>query len=240
MAQSFTRSANFRGLLSKADCPLALKNCEPMFRKLVNPQLRNTLITDMASFSGCVEENEDVGLPERPMTLIPVGIYNALRTSLSYPPPRHAEMLSHLTVKGAMFTMASKHLGNSCVLVSSADCPPFPAQIHSILRLHTPGAVEAFVAVQRYKPVHVADPYTRYPALRVKIWGREKAKDIEIVSVDDIQCHFAACPILWEGSAVNVVISLSRVCIHPYLDAIYTHLFVGIHLAHLPSDCIYK
>jgi hypothetical protein len=238
MAQSFTRCANFRGLLSKADCPQALKNCEPMFRKLVNPQLRSTLITDMASFSGCVDENEDVGLPEHSMTLIPVDIYNALRTLRSFPLPRRAEMLSHLTIKGVMYTVASKHLGNSCVLISSADCPPFPAQIHSILRLHTPDTVEAFVAVQCYKPVHVADPYTRYPALRAKIWGREMAKDVEIMSVDDIQCHFAACPILWDGSAVNVVISLSRVCIHPYLDAIYTHLFEGIRLVHLPPDCV--
>jgi hypothetical protein len=201
-----------------------------MFRKLVNPQLQSSLITDMASFSGCVEESGDVGLPEHSMTIIPVDIYNALRTLRSFPLPRRAKMLSHLTIKGAMYTVASKHLGNSCVLISSAAYPPFPAQIHSILWLHTPDAVEAFVTVHRYMPVHVDDPYTRYPALRAKIWGREVAKDIEVVSVDDIQCHIAVCPILWDGSAVNVVISLFRVCIHLYLDAIYTHLLEGICL----------
>ena len=50
------------------------------------------------------------------------------------------------------------------------------------------------------------------------------ANDIEIVSPDDIQCHFTACPMVWEGSAVMVVISLSRVCIPPYSHAIYAHL----------------
>ena len=166
MARSFTRCANFRSLLSKADCPQALKNCEPMFCKLSNPQLWNTLITDIGSFSERDDETEDVNIPEH-STLIPVDVYSTLRTSFGFSPPRHAEMLSHLTIKGAVFAVASKHLGNSHVLISSADDSlPIPAQVHSILCIRKSNAIETLIAVLYYKPVQVAvDPYTQYPTL---------------------------------------------------------------------------
>jgi lambda repressor-like predicted transcriptional regulator len=211
MGRSFTRSANLRGLLSKAGCPQALKNCQPIFRKLIDPQLRNTLITDIASFSGHADDESDI--PERQTKPIPPIIYNALRTSLDFLPPHHAEVFTHLTRKGITYAVASRHLGNSCILVLKSQMDrPYPAQIKHILGLQTTDAVETFVVVQRYKPMTVAsDPYIRYPALQAKLWSQELINELEIITPDDIHSHFAACDMVWEGSPVTAVISLFRV-----------------------------
>jgi hypothetical protein len=104
-----------------------------MFLKLVDPQLHNTLITEIASFSGQTEEDDNEETLERP-TVISANIYDALRTSFSVALPRKAEFLSQLTLKGITYTTAKKHLGNSFVLVSQVQKnDPYPAQIQFIL-----------------------------------------------------------------------------------------------------------
>jgi hypothetical protein len=60
IAKSFTRSANLRGLLCKAECPQALQHCEPMFKKLVNPDIRSTLVNDILKFSLLDDDDEDI------------------------------------------------------------------------------------------------------------------------------------------------------------------------------------
>jgi len=182
-----------------------------MFHKLINPQLRNTLITDIASLAG-QQDNDDstVEILTRP-TPVPAHI-NALLISLHMHPPRQADFPSSVTVKGITYTVASKHLGNSCVLVSTnKGGRPYPVQIQSILRVVIQDTIKTLFIVQRYTEASVSfDPYTRYPALCAKMWSRHPCEDLTVVTVDDIQAHFAACPITWRGSDATVVISLSR------------------------------
>lgn len=214
MGRSFTRSANLHSFVSKAGTPQALKNCQPIFRKLIDPQLRNTLITDIASFSG--HADDDPHVPERQSKLIPSVIYKALCTSLTFLPPRHAEVASHLTREGITYAVASRHLGNSRILVLKPQIDiPFPAQIMHILRLQTTNSVETFIAVQRFKPNTVAsDPYLRYPALQTKLWSQELFDELEIITPDDIHSHFASCEMVWDGFPVTAVVSLHRVSIY--------------------------
>jgi hypothetical protein len=107
--------------------------------------------------------------------------------------------------------VASKHLGNSCILVLKPQMEhPYPAQIKHILGLRS--TVEMVIAVQRYKPTTVAsDPFIRYPALQAKLWSQELVSELEIITPDDIHSHFAACEMVWEGYPVTAVISLFRV-----------------------------
>jgi hypothetical protein len=42
MAKSFVRSANHRALVFKSQCPEVIQNCQSMFQKLVDPQLRQS------------------------------------------------------------------------------------------------------------------------------------------------------------------------------------------------------
>ncbi|KAF8802347.1 hypothetical protein BYT27DRAFT_7112567 [Phlegmacium glaucopus] len=47
IARSFIRSANLRALVFKSECPEVIQNCQAIFHKFINPQLRDTLQTDM-------------------------------------------------------------------------------------------------------------------------------------------------------------------------------------------------
>src|ERR1700678_676724 len=62
MAKSFVRSANLRALIFKSECPKIIQNCQPIFQRLVDPQLRDTLQTDMQILSSLTEDG-DVGYP---------------------------------------------------------------------------------------------------------------------------------------------------------------------------------
>ena len=57
MAESYTRSANLRALMLNPECPEVVRNCVPMFKKLVDPERRNTLLTDIHSIR--LEDDDD-------------------------------------------------------------------------------------------------------------------------------------------------------------------------------------
>src|SRR5271156_2396116 len=58
IAKSFVRSANLRALVFKSQCPEIIQNCQPMFQQLVDPQLRDTLQTDMRVLSSLTEDGD--------------------------------------------------------------------------------------------------------------------------------------------------------------------------------------
>src|SRR5271156_216699 len=58
ITKSFVRSANLRALVFKSQCPEVIQNCQPMFQKLVDPQLRDTLQTDMWMLSSLTEDGD--------------------------------------------------------------------------------------------------------------------------------------------------------------------------------------
>jgi hypothetical protein len=129
--------------------------------------------------------------------------------------PTSASMLSQLTVAGLTYSVASKHSGNSCVLLSSPSNAVFlPARIECIVQYVSDddnSSIITLVAVRRFKrPDTASDPFSRYPLLRTQIWSPEVG-DLELHSVNAIHCHFACSTILWEGEKVMVAVSLSRV-----------------------------
>src|SRR5271155_540157 len=46
--------------MSKSECPEALKNCHPVFLKLVNPQVRDTLTTDINALTSLFDDVEEL------------------------------------------------------------------------------------------------------------------------------------------------------------------------------------
>ena len=59
--QSFMNAANLHALVSKSHAPEVIYHCQPIFGKLVNPQIQNTLVTDMLSLA-FTEENDSLTL----------------------------------------------------------------------------------------------------------------------------------------------------------------------------------
>jgi len=221
ISRSFTRSANLRGLLTKTNCPQAIKQCQPMFQKLLNPQVRDTLITDMLSLSTALQDTENAVAVDSSNECnshpIPQSIYEALVTSLRITPPRYADFLSHLTIGGITYTVSSKHLGNSHVLLALNESEDLvPARIDHILQLRIGDAVKTLIVVRRHERSQVpCDPFLRYPIVRAKMWSTQ-LKEFEIVAIDAIRSHYAASHITWDGIPVTVVTSLSRVSILRY------------------------
>jgi hypothetical protein len=214
ISRSYTTAANLRGLVRKSDCPEALKNCEPMFEKLVDPQVRNTLVTDMlsASFGDGDDEDDDAIWSGRDTSDVPSDLFEAFRRTLGFAAPSRARFLSHLTIHGLTYTVSLKHPGNSQVLVR---IPPgadiVPSQISHIFQLTMSNSVKTFIAVRCYSPHPVKyDPFVHFPSLQTQLWGTALGR-LEIITPSDIHSHFAKYNFIWEKKEVTVASSLSRV-----------------------------
>jgi hypothetical protein len=218
IARSFVRSANLRRILEQTGTPAVIRNCKPMFQKLVDPQVRDTLVTDTLSFA--VDDLDDVEVPDymsdttSPLPKIPDSLMTCLHESFDTT-PKCISLLPNLTMKGIVYSASSRHAGNSSVLIHSGRPGVLiPAQIQCFVQLILPDNINTpvmFVAARQYLPVNVKrDLFSTYPFLRAKLWSRE-LDSLRLYTPESIESHFAHCPMEWEEQQVMAVISLSRV-----------------------------
>jgi hypothetical protein len=227
ISRSFVRSTALKNLIHKTGAPEVIQNCESIFRKFVDPQIRNTLLTDMMSLSAteALDSTDDQELLQ-PMQLksvssLPSPLKDSIRQHFGSL-PASASILSHLTIAGITYSAVSKHIGNSYVLLNSTSQAAFlPVQIQYIVQLNFKGEISTFIVVQRFKQHNTQfDPFSHYPLLRTQLWSPELGA-LELHPIEDIQCHFACSTMLWEGKKVLVVVSLSRVCFHSISFRLY-------------------
>jgi len=218
IARSFVRSANLRRILEQTGTPEVIQNCKPIFQKLLDPQVRGTLVTDLLSFAMDdldVEEVSDyVSDTTSPLPEIPDSLMTCLHESFGET-PKCISLLPNLTVKGIIYSAASRHVGNSSVLIHSGRPGVLiPAQIQCFVQLVLPDNINTpvtFVAAQRYLPANVKrDPFSAYPFLRAELWSRE-LDSLGLYTPESIESHFAHYPMKWEERQVMAIISLSRV-----------------------------
>ena len=213
IARAYTRSANLRALLLKSGCPEVIRHSKVFFDKLLDPQVRGSLVTDIHTLSPVEETGLDSleDLDEQTARPIPAEIRNAIN-SVNLTVPSRATLETYITIHGLKFAIASKHPGNSCAMVSSGSGSPQPAQIVYILKFDTLGMPLTYLAVRRYKHANIAyDPFSKYPALQTKLWDSYLA-DVEIIRTSQVLSHFACLPVRLGNRSFNAVISLSRVC----------------------------
>lgn len=214
ISRSFVRSTALKNIILKTGTPEVIKNCEPIFRKFINPQTRSTLLTDIISFSAteALDSTDDEELPPlhlKSASQLPDPLKNCMRKHFGSL-PTSASALSQLTVAGLTYSVASKHSGNSCVLLGSLS-NTVPARIEHIVQFVSDNDVITLVAARRFtKHDSLSDPFSGYPLLRTQIWCPEPGS-LELHPVDAIQCHFACSTMLWKGVEVMVAVSLSRV-----------------------------
>jgi hypothetical protein len=211
IARAYVRSANLRALLLKSGCPEVVQHCKDFFDELLNPQARNSL-TDIHSISATEEAETNVfEVPDEQIARpIPAEIRNALN-SASLNLPSRAILKSYITINGLKFAVASRHPGNSCILMSSESGGLQPAQLVYILEFRTLKIPSTYLAVRRYKPANIShDPFSKCSALRAKLWDTHLA-DIEMITTSRVFSHFACLPIQLGKQSFNAVLSLSRV-----------------------------
>lgn len=191
-----------------------------MFDRLVTPQVRNTLVTDMLSLG---EDKSKAGVVRPtgfgPMRRIPDDIREALEAQ-NVEVPANAYFPSRVTIKGITYAIRSIHEGNSNIIIDSITKTPVPFSIVNFVT-YPGGDVEGktmgptYAILRRYLPARVDyDPYKEFPHLRAAIWSKSLSETLEAVEYDMLETHFAKCVIPWEGREVAVVISLSKVTTH--------------------------
>jgi hypothetical protein len=220
MAKSFVRSANLRALVFKSQCPEVIQNCQSMFQKLVDPQLRHTLQTDMQVLSSLTEgghddtDDEDImNWDDQTTRPIPRDLQIAL-TRFHSKSIRMAQFLPNVKINGLVYTPTSKHEGNSCVLLkpeSQRDRNLVPARIQTIFRIPLLESVQTLIAIRRHQPSQLPhDPFSQFPVLRARLWGAQLG-DLEIIQLDQVFSHFACLPMEGDFKDHIATASLSRV-----------------------------
>jgi hypothetical protein len=218
MALAYTRSANLRALSFKAGCPEAILNCQPFFEKLVNPQIRNTLITDMHTTLPMPLDDDDdesnVVWNDRTTKVLPEDL-NA-RLSLLLPNchfDRKAQFLQNIRINGLTYSTAAKHAGNSCILFKAREDPNVitPGRIIQIIQILVSDSVQTYIAVRQHAQFNgIDDPYAHFPVLKARLY-EACLNDLQIISLDQIVSHFACLPIQHDGRDLVVVASLHRI-----------------------------
>ena len=153
-----------------------------------------------------------------PLPNIPDSLLTCLRESFGET-PKSISLLPNLTMKGIVYSAASRHTGNSSVLIHSGRPGVLiPAQIQYFVQLVLPDNINSlvtFVAARRYLPANVKqDPFSTYPFLRAELWSREldsESESLGLYTPECIESHFAYLPMEWEERQVMAIISLSRV-----------------------------
>jgi hypothetical protein len=194
-----------------------------MFQKLVECQVRGTLVTDMLSFAisdldgddGAEGANHSSERRQTPDSKITNSLRTCLLETFDGAWPNSVSLLSNLTMKGITYSAASRHPGNSSILLHSEQQGVLiPARIEHFVQLVLPDNINApvtFVAVRRYQPANINhDPFSTFPFLRAQLWSRE-LDSLKLYTLESIESHFAYCPMEWEDQQVMAVISLSRV-----------------------------
>ena len=193
----------------KEGCPPAIKNCTRHFSKLIDPQVRNTLLTDIARFLSLEEEADDpVDLTGR-MSIIAEGPYKALQSHFhgAQGTPRGAKVLNCYTLNYLTFSTFIRHKGNSFILVCRPSLPSIPARIDTILQISTE---ETYFVVRFFLKSILEDPFENYPVLQSSLWSQDLGQ-LVIVKPQDVESHFAGLSFEWHGANCLAVMSLSRV-----------------------------
>jgi len=137
----------------------------------------------------------------------------------TYGRPMPARLLSHLNINGITYSSSSFHLGNASILLKSpAPNRYLPARIDYIAQVLFDDTDDrhmiTFIAARRYQAASIKnDPFRLFPFLQAQLWSNN-LDPLELYPLNAIECHFAQTPILWEGSQMFVMSSLSRVCIY--------------------------
>jgi len=213
ISMTYVKSANLHSLLIRNACPPAIQNCQAAFTKLIDPEVRNTLLTDVTAFIAHVTPEAAADDPEPQLkdgiSFISEPSHNALRTYFgSSFIPRTAKTMTTFTMRTLTYSTFSRHKGNSSVIVKNTLSQSLvPAQIEDIIQTSNN---DVLFAICHYRHQFTASPFDNWPLLQTSLWGLEMGSLVVVLSCD-VVCHFASLPFQWEGQEQLAVISLARV-----------------------------
>jgi hypothetical protein len=215
MSLSFNKSAGLRALMLKDGCPQAIQNCGNFLAKLVEPKVRNTLLTDMSRVIFYEDDDDDDSsdddednYPLGRQVPIPEGPYRALQTYFGGKEdvPKTAKILSLHTVNGVTFSTTTRHKGNSLILVRQSSPQPVPACIETMIQTSNKEILYVGRFFLRSESGH-DDVFAKYPVLKITTWSKNCGQ-LVVIHPKDVESHFASLAI---DSNCIAAVSLSRV-----------------------------
>ncbi len=115
---------------------------------------------------------------------IPAEICTALN-SAGINTPSRAILQTYITISGLKFAIASKHSGNSYIIVSSESRHPQPAQLVYILEFGMPNTPSTYLTIRWFKPANIScDPFAKYPIVHAKLWDSSLASAKSTLSLE--------------------------------------------------------
>lgn len=240
IANGFTRANNLRNLFNHLGTPEVIRNCEPYFKKLITPQARSSMVMDILSFT---PDDEDAGedfIQQALSSPLPIPVRSCIQATFEC--DYNAVLLPHVTLAGVMYSVSSKHLGNSYILLNSGIRGKLlPAQIDYIVQIDIPvnrGTCQVpHIVAHKFQSIELNDdPYRSAPCLQAELWSVSLG-ELGLYPLKSIESHFAGLPISWDNMKMMVVISLSRVSNNIYLfisQADFALGFVNTMMASAP------
>ena len=190
-------------------CHTALR---PYLSQTYQAQLRDSLQTDIQILTALVEdENETQMVAVTKLAhVFPTELCLTFQRS-QIDTASSGHFVSDISIQGLTFSTFSKNRGNACVLIREPnDMIPMPAEVVHIIEILEEGTSKTYLAVRRLEPVALHhDPFSRYPALRTRLWKR-RLSDLDVVVPSQILSHCARLPIRIGQEKYFAVLSLCR------------------------------
>ncbi|KAF8878986.1 hypothetical protein CPB84DRAFT_1852223 [Gymnopilus junonius] len=135
IAKAFVKSANLRALTMKSGCPTAIKNCHNFFSKLVDPDIRDTIITEIASFVTVQHDSNPLEEPRYENLTLSKATQKALHDYL-HRSPCVVKKMRYFTRAKWTYSIPSHHKGNAAILIHpETGNESLPAQIEDIVQI---------------------------------------------------------------------------------------------------------
>ena len=208
-------------MISKPQCPEALRNCQNFFDQLVHRQIHpGTASINLLGPENPLPEmdngrdgdQENMASWRQKAKKLPLEVVSALTASLgSSDVPSIGVCSSYISIKGLSYCVASQHAGNSQIMIHTSEVPSqvTPAVIRHIFQVCHKGSMATYLLVERLVAAKVQrDPFARYVWPRMGLYDYSGQK--EVIDPDNILSHFAQLPIVWEDRNISFVVSLSR------------------------------
>ena len=209
---TFVKSANLRSLLLKSDCPSAIKNCTEFFQKLVDTDVRNTLLTATSAFFVNLATESSTDLNVSGIGLLSASTYKTFCSYLGQSSSlKNAKTLNHFTHNGHTYSVSSRHKGNSSVIIYDRSLKSqVPAHIEDIIQL---SSNDVYFAICKYKRRAISDPFKLHPVLRTTLW-QTGLGGLMFVHSNDVIGHFASVLFNWNDNEYLAIISLCQVLLN--------------------------
>ena len=156
---AYSCSANLHSILHHSGCPEVIKHVEGIFQKLVNPQVHNSLQTDIQTLESIISADDDSKVPiAEGSSYAPADDLRGAFQDANIPIPPTTQFLPHVSICGLIYTPFLKHKGNACIMTKES----VPAQIQHVVKTSS----ATYLAVHHHKPSHCHyDPYSKYSLL---------------------------------------------------------------------------